>query len=322
MAKYRANLPQLSGKPFLSDGGIETSLIYLNGIDLPYFASFDLLRRPGGKEILRAYFSEYAATARAEGVGFILESATWRASPDWAAKLGYSEAGLDRANREAIELLVELRREFETAETPIVISGCVGPRGDGYIPGQTMTAEEAEAYHGRQIRVFAATEADMVTAITMNNVNEAIGIARAAKAAGMPVAIAFTVETDGKLPTGQALADAIAEVDRETGNTPAYFMVNCAHPAHFADVLASGEPWVRRVRGLRANASTCSHAELDKMTELDAGDPADLARRYAALAHALPHINVFGGCCGTDHRHIEAIWHACKDEVRRIGAAA
>ncbi len=310
MTKYRKQLPQLSDAIFLTDGGIETTLIFHEGFELPHFAAFDLLKDRPGYEALSKYFRTYAALARRYKVGFILESPTWRANPDWGAKLGYTEEALAEANRKSIELLQEIRTDFETSETPAVISGCLGPRGDGYNPGNLMSVEEAEKYHGAQIRVFRDTAADMVTAITMNYVEEAIGIARSAKSLEMPAAISFTVETDGKLPTGQALRDAIQEVDDATGSAPAYYMINCAHPTHFEGVLTEDAPWLNRIRGLRANASTKSHAELNDSTELDEGDPVELGRQHRALLTKLKRLNVLGGCCGTDHRHVEEICKA------------
>jgi S-methylmethionine-dependent homocysteine/selenocysteine methylase len=215
------------------------------------------------------------------------------------------------ANRQSIALLLEMRGLFESEQATMVISGCVGPRGDGYRAGEMMTADEAQAYHARQIGIFAESEADMVTAITMTYAEEAVGIARAARAEGLPVVISFTVETDGRLPSGQSLKDAVEAVDAATGKGPAYFMINCAHPDHFEEALAAGEGWVRRIKGLRANASRLSHAELDEAVELDAGDPEELGQQYRELRRRLGHITVLGGCCGTDHRHIEAICQAC-----------
>jgi len=295
---------------FLTDGGIETTLIFHAGLDLPFFAAFHLLKDEQGAAALRQYFASHAAIARQYGVGFILESATWRASSDWGNKLGYSRQALDEANRKAIALLHELRLELETDRVPMVISGCVGPRGDGYDPGVIMSPEEAEAYHAAQIGTFAATEADLVTAITMTNTNEAIGVTRAARTSGMPVVISFTVETDGKLPTGQPLPEAIQEVDAATGRAPAYYMINCAHPSHFEAVL-DGQAWMARLRGIRANASKRSHAELDAAPDLDDGDPVELGQQYSDLRMRFSQINVLGGCCGTDHRHIEHIGAAC-----------
>lgn len=307
MKKHRENLPQRAGRLFLTDGGIETTLIYQEGLDLPYFAAFRLLQDETGRETLRRYYRRHAAIALAHGTGFILESATWRASLDWADRIGMSAATLDEANRTAIDLLHGLRAELATEASPMVVSGCVGPRGDGYDAGTIMTVAEAHAYHGRQIDVFAHAGADMVTAITMTNVPEAIGVTLAAMNAGMPVAISFTVETDGRLPTGQRLQDAILAVDEATGVAPAYYMINCAHPTHFVDQLPAGEAWVARIQGVRANASRCSHAELDRATELDAGDPVEFGALYRDLRARHSHLNILGGCCGTDHRHIEQV---------------
>lgn len=301
------NLPQLDGHLFLTDGGIETTLIFHDGLDLPYFAAFDLLRRPDGREALLRYFRTYAELARTYGTGLVLESPTWRASADWAAKLGYDERELADANDAAIELLAQVRNEYIGRVPAIVVSGCVGPRGDGYVPGERMTADEAQAYHSAQIRTFRRAGADLVTAITMNYVDEAIGIARAAGEAGIPVAISFTVETDGHLPAGESLEEAIARVDADTGGLPAYYMINCAHPAHFAARLTPGAAWLERVGGLRVNASAKSHAELNDSTALDAGNPVELGALHVPLLHTLKRATVVGGCCGTDHRHVEEI---------------
>jgi len=311
MTEFRRSLPQLGGEFFLTDGGIETTLVFLEGLDLPDFAAFDLLKGNEGEAALRKYFRTYAGLARRFGTGLILERATWRARAGWGGRLGYSAREMADANRRAIGLLEDIRREFKGDDRHVVISGCVGPRGDGYNPGKTMSAAEAEDYHGIQIRTFEDTAADMVTAITMNYVEEAVGLTRAAARAGMPVAISFTVETDGRLPTGQTLRAAIQQVDTATSRYPAYYMINCAHPTHFEHVLTAEEPWTQRIRGLRANASRKSHAELNESAELDIGDPVELAMQYAELERRLPQLNVMGGCCGTDHRHVEQIAAAC-----------
>jgi S-methylmethionine-dependent homocysteine/selenocysteine methylase len=155
-----------------------------------------------------------------------------------------------------------------------------------------------------------------VTAITMTNAGEAIGVARATQAVGMPVAISFTVETDGRLPTGQGLTEAIAEVDEATRSAPAYYMINCAHPSHFDGTLQGTGAWLDRIRGLRANASRLSHAELNEAPDLDAGDAEELGREHGAIVRRRPRINVLGGCCGTDHRHIERICAAVQGSAR------
>jgi S-methylmethionine-dependent homocysteine/selenocysteine methylase len=309
MPRYRETLPQLGNELFLTDGGIETVLIYLEGLNLPSFAAFDLLKTEEGRNALRRYYNRYSEIALRHDRGFVFESATWRASLDWGDKLGYSRDALAAANRDAIALTCEAREAWSSSK-PVVLSGCIGPRGDGYDPGNVMTMKEAKDYHSFQTEIFAETEADMITAITMTNTPEAIGIARAAAAVQMPVAISFTVETDGRLPTGQPLGEAIMETDFESITPPAYYMINCAHPSHFEKVLEDGGVWLPRLKGVRANASKCSHAELDAATELDAGNPEELGEDYVELRKLVPWLSVFGGCCGTDHRHIEAIAEA------------
>jgi homocysteine S-methyltransferase len=310
--RYRHRLPQLEGRLFLTDGGLETTLIYHEGWELPIFQAFTLLESERGRAALRAYFDRYLSLAIEQGMGFVLESPTWRANPDWAAKVGLDREALAKLNRAAIDLMREVRDAHETERTPIVISGCIGPRGDGYDPGEIMSTEEAQAYHAWQVGVLQDAGADFVSAFTMNNINEALGVARAAKAAEVPCVISFTLETDGRLPTGDSLADAIEAVDAAGGQAPAYYMINCAHPTHFDHVLEDGAAWVNRLRGLRANSSRRSHAELDNATELDAGNPEELGSQYRNLLGRFPHLNVLGGCCGTDHRHVERISLACR----------
>ena len=303
----RERLPQLSGDPFITDGGMETVLIFDYGLELPDFASFVLLDEPAGVQALRSYYARFLDIARERGAGIVLDTPTWRANADWGERLGYSPEALADVNRRGVALLEELRRDAKGMQ--LVISGCIGPRGDGYQVGDAMTSEEAESYHQPQVETFAGTTADLVSALTLTYVDEAVGIVRAAEKAGIPSVVSFTLETDGRLPSGQALKDAVAEVDAETGAAAAYFMVNCAHPTHFEHVLADGG--LERVRGLRANASSKSHAELDEAEELDQGDPHELAEQYRSLRRAWPNLTVVGGCCGTDHRHVDeicAVW--------------
>ena len=307
MARYRQNLPQLSGDLFITDGGLETTLYFSEGYDLPEFAAFVLLDQPGGRQAIERYYRTYAEIARQHQTHFILESATWRASSDWGAKIGYSRDALADINHRAIDLLHKIRDAYADGTTKWVISGCMGSRGDGYDPQFMMSAQEAEDYHRVQIRSLHETEADMVTAFTLAYADEAIGLTRAARNQGMPVAIGFTVETDGRLPSGQRLGEAINQVDGATDNAPVYYMVNCAHPTHFEKVMKTKAPWVDRIQAIRANASAKSHAELEAMEELDDGNPEEFGRQYRTLVNRLNNLNVLGGCCGTDARHIEAI---------------
>ena len=305
---------------FITDAGLETDLIFNHGLDIPYFASITLMTTAEGRDSLRRYFRDFIDLAEKTGTGCLLETATWRASSDWAARLAMTEAELDRLNTAAVELLHRLREREANRATQVLISGCIGPRGDGYDPGLSMTAEAAESYHLRQARALATGKPDLLTAMTMNNVPEAIGIAKAGRAVGLPTVISFTLETDGRLPTGETLGDAIEAVDRATGGYPAHFMINCAHPSHFAREIEEGGAWTDRVRGIRANASRCSHAELDAMTDLGIGDPQELAQQYLMLRRIMPHLTVLGGCCGTDLRHVSQIAKTCAGHPAELAA--
>jgi homocysteine S-methyltransferase len=311
MARFRSRLPQLDGDVFLTDGGLETTLVFLEGVDLPCFAALPLVADEAGRAKIMSYFEPYLVMSRERGVGFILDTPTWRANADWGERLGYSPEQLTAINRAAVAMLVELRDAHSSDGTRIVINGAIGPRGDGYRVDSAMSAEEAQLYHDAQIAAFRDSEADMVSAITMTYVEEAIGIARAARARGLPAVISFTVETDGRLPSGETLEAAVTAVDAATGNAPAFYMINCAHPLHFEGAIAPGGPWLDRVRGIRANASTRSHAELDEAQDLDAGDPVQLGRHYRELRGRLNRFSVMGGCCGTDHWHIAANCEDC-----------
>jgi homocysteine S-methyltransferase len=300
-------LPTPGGPLFLADGGLETTLIFHAGLDLPHFAAFTLLDDERGRAALRDYFAPYLAIARERGTGFLVDTVTWRASPDWGERLGYTRDALADVNRRAVAFAAEIAAAAERDGVPAAVNGVVGPRGDGYVAGEQMDADTAESYHADQVRGFADAGADVVTGVTMTYADEAIGIARAAQAAGLPVAISFTVETDGRLPNGEELGAAIERVDAATDRAPGWFMINCAHPSHFAAVVEAGGPWRERIGGVRANASARSHAELDEAEDLDAGDPDDLAARHCALRDRLPALTVLGGCCGTDQRHIAAL---------------
>jgi homocysteine S-methyltransferase len=309
MARYRNALPQLAGDLFLTDAGLETDLIFNHGITIREFAAHTLLPDPVGRQAIIDYFRGFLALARAYNTGYILDSVTWKTHMHWASALGASERELQEANEEAIALIVQLREECASHTKPIVLNGLVGPQGDAYAPETAIAIHEAEQYHAKQIGWLADTDVDMITALTFTQSDEASGLVLAARRAGLPVVVSFTVETDGRLPTGQPLGEAIEAVDQATDSGAAYFMVNCAHPEHFAHALGD-TVWARRIRGIRCNASRKSHAELDASATLDAGDPVELGKQYVALRATLPWLNVFGGCCGSDLRHVTQIAHA------------
>lgn len=299
-----------SSRPMLTDGGLETVLIFHHGQELPEFAAFPLLRDEDGRKFLRGYNRQYLDIAADLNTDFLLSSATWRSSTDWGTKIGYSESELRAANELSIQELLPLRDEYRDRIETIEISGNIGPRGDGYVASALMTAAESQSYHATQIQIFADQGADSIAAITLNYVNEAVGVIRACQSAGLPSVISFTVETDGCLPTGESLREAIERTDVETDGVAESFMINCAHPTHFENSFAEGGDWIQRIHGIRANASRLSHAELDGCEQLDEGDPADLADRLRRMKETLPRLRIFGGCCGTDHRHIRAIGDA------------
>jgi S-methylmethionine-dependent homocysteine/selenocysteine methylase len=307
---HRDRHPFDDGSLWLTDAGAETAMIFHQGVDLPSFATFPLLESETGRAALREYIEPFLGLARERNAGFVLGTATWRANPDWGAELGYDEAALAAANRRAVEFAEELRAGTPAWDRPVLIEGVLGPRGDAYAPSSLMTAAEAERYHSTQLQTLGDTAADVACALTITYADEAIGMVRAAEAAGLPISVSFTVETDGRLPSGQTLRAAIEQVDGETDGAPLHYMINCAHPTHFAGALSDGGPWLERLRGLRANASTLSHAELDEAEDLDDGDPADLGRRHAELRGTLPNLTLLGGCCGTDIRHVTSICDA------------
>lgn len=299
-----SNLPQLQGRTFLSEAGFETDLIFNHGYELPHFAIFPLLEDELSRTLMTDYFQSVIDLARRENTGVVLETGTWRANQEWGEILGYSAEQLEAANHDSVLFMEDLRAA--NPDVPLVISGNLGPRGDGYVVGTAMTAGEADNYHRPQITALAAAGADLVSGFTITYAAEAIGIVKAANRANIPTVISFTVETDGRLPSGQQLAAAINEVDQATGHSAAYFMINCAHPTHILPILDQPGPW-GRLRGIRANASKMSHEELDNCTELDRGNEQEFAAGYAEIAAILPTLAVIGGCCGTDLAHLDLI---------------
>lgn len=316
MSKSRSRFPHLGDRLFITDGGLETALVHGDGVQLRSRAAFPLLDTAAGRERLKRYYARYAQLAREQGVGLVLESPTWRASADWGAALGYDAGALVRTNRAAVDLMLELRADHESASSPMPISGRIGPRGDGFQAARRMSVAQARDYHAPQVHTFAASQADLVSGFTLAYVEEAIGIVSAARACGIPTVISFTVETDGHLPSGDALAAAIDYTDAETDGYAAYYMVDCAHPAHFLPAFDRPGAWQRRVRGLRANASRRSHAELATCADLDDGDPTTFGLQHADLRWRLPWLCVLGGCCGADHRHLEAICRSLRHGLR------
>lgn len=306
----RRRLPQ-AGERCVSDAGLETELVFKDGLDLPAFSSAVLLETAAGRDRLRRYYAGFVALAERSGCGLVLETPTWRNNRDWAEGLGYDRQARSRINHAAVHLLQDLRHASWAGAGCFVISGNLGPRFDGYQGDRVMQPEDAAAYHREQIEDLAAAGADSIGAMTITTSAEACGIAAACRTVAIPAVISFTLETDGRLPSGELLGEAIARVDRYAPDAVAYFGINCAHPTHFIDRIRSREGWTRRLGAIRANASTKSHAELDASTSLDEGDREALAAHYRELQELLPQLRVMGGCCGTDIEHVSRICATC-----------
>ena len=292
---------------FLSDGGLETFLIFDKGYDLPCFSAAVLLDSEQGQADLAAYFERFIGIAKKTGRGFVMDAPTWRAGAAWAGPLGQSLKEVMDTNQRAVAFVSALRAQHETDDCPILINGLVGPAGDAYAPDAAIASQDALLIHAPQVHALGKAGVDMISAMTLTHTGEAIGIVQAAQEIDVTVVIAFTLETDGRLPSGQPMGEAIAEVDAATNTGPLYYMINCAHPDHFRDVIDTNAAWTLRIGGIRSNASRMSHAELDEAEVLDDGDPAELGRLSADLLTRLPNIRVLGGCCGTDHRHVGCI---------------
>jgi S-methylmethionine-dependent homocysteine/selenocysteine methylase len=284
----------------MTDGGIETVLVFHDGIDLPDFAAFPLLYDADGRAAMRRYYESFLELADERELPFVIDTPTWRANPDWGARLGYSPEQLATANADAVAFV----RKVAAGRPSVLVEGLLGPRGDGYVVTDRMTPDEASAYHSVQIAALRDAGVDRIAALTLTYPDEAIGVVRAATSVDLPVVVSFTVETDGRLPDGTRLDEAIAQVDAATDAAAQFYMVNCAHPTHIARGVQVGEA-MARIGGLRVNASRMSHAELDEAEELDEGDPVELGRDNANLRDLLPNIQLLGGCCGTDARHVK-----------------
>lgn len=308
-------LPQQAGKLMSTAGGFETWMQYVEGFKLRHFCGFELLNDARGLSCLKDYHRKAVEAAVANGFGMINEGLHYRASRDWGELIGFSREALAEINIRGIEFYREIAREYASPETPMLVSGAIGPRGDAYNVGRTPDAAEAEDYHSEQILTFRTAGADLVTAMTFSSVEETIGVARAAKSAELPVVISFFVARSGRLKGGETLEEAISRVDSATGNAPEYYMINCTHPTEFEPGLTPGG-WTARLGGFMPNAVAMETLSLCKLGHLEDGDPDELGAQMATLARRFPHIHVWGGCCGTDGRHIGQITRQV-GEVRR-----
>ncbi|MDJ0640581.1 MAG: homocysteine S-methyltransferase family protein [Paracoccaceae bacterium] len=294
-------LPHESDKRYMVYAGTGTDLIFNHHIELPGFASFPLLENPETRALLASQMEDLVRLSGDMGLGCILDAPTWMANADRAAPLGYDPVRLVDVNRDAVALMEDVRRA--SGRDDVLVSACIGPRFDPYADIPSMSAESARRYHSAQLAALKDTSVDLVTAYTFNRLSEAAGCISAARDIDMPIVMSLVVETDGCLADGTKLVDAVDAIDAETDGAALFFMVNCAHPLHFAEAL-DAHP---RLMGIVSNASSCSHAELDEAETLDEGDPEQLGRETAEIIRRNPSIRVFGGCCGTDMRHLASM---------------
>ncbi len=297
---------QKEGRFYLSEGGTETELMYKYGFELPHFAMFPLLNNPDAvlkmKEMLRSYLD----VAAKHKICALMGGLDYRASPDWGKLLGYSPDGLAEANLQSIEFLREIAKEYASEIPDILFQGLIGPRGDAYEKNESITENEAEDYHSVQLETLKKADVDLALAITFNNIPESIGVARAAAKIGVSLGISLTLDSSSKLNSGPSLAEAIIAIDEETNQSPEFYLINCSHPLEYEPAIEPGN-WISRVRGVRPNASKMEKIELCQIGHLEEGDPEELGKLCGDLARRYPHMDIWGGCCGTWNSHLDEI---------------
>lgn len=306
MADAKSFPSKQEGRFYLSEGGTETELMYKYGFELPEFAMFPLLNNPDAVSKMREMFRSYLEVVAVNGMCALMGGLDYRASPDWGERLGYSPEGLAEANHHALAFLREIADEYTTDIQEILIQGVIGPRGDAYERNETITENEAEDYHSVQLKTLKEADVDLALAMTFNNIRESIGVARAAAKVGVPLAISFIVNSESKLDTGQSLGEAIATIDAETNHAPEFYSVNCCHPIEYEPAIESYD-WINRVRGVRPNASKRDKIALCQLGHLEDGDPVELGQQCGDLARRYPHMDIWGGCCGTWDNHLNEI---------------
>ena len=307
-------LPRVDGTYYLTEGGIETEIMYKYGFELPHFAMFPLLDNPEALTAMKGIWQRSLRAAADNGFNAIMNGVDYRASPDWGALLGYTPDGLASMQMRAIDFLRDVARDFEQDIDTIIISGTIGPRGDAYSRNETITADVAEEYHSVQLATLKKAGVDMAWAMTFNNIPEAVGTIRAAENTGIPIAMGLSLDSSSRLNSGPSMAEAVPEIDAQTNSAAAFFGLNCSHPLEFEPALDGGE-WMKRLRSIRPNASPMDKIALCKIGHLEDGDPDELAQQMLDVARRMPHMDIFGGCCGTDERHLSKIAATVKSEL-------
>lgn len=297
---------QQDGRFYLSEGGTETEFMYKHGFELPHFAMFPLLDNPKASAKMKDMFRSYLDVAADHNFCALMGGLDYRASPDWGELLGYSPAGLADANLQSIEFLRDVASEYSSDIPETLIQGLIGPRGDAYARNESITESEAEDYHAVQLETLKKADVDLALAMTFNNIPESVGVARAAAKIGVPLGISLSLDSNSKLNSGPSLADAITTIDKETDQSPEFYLINCSHPLEYEPAIEPGD-WVKRIRGVRPNASKMEKIALCKIGHLEDGDPEELGVLCGDLAQRYPHMDIWGGCCGTWNNHLDQI---------------
>lgn len=306
MAETKAFPSRQEGRFYLSEGGTETELMYKYGFELPQFAMFPLLNNPDAVSKMREMFRSYLDVVANNGMCALMGGLDYRASPDWGELLGYSPAGLAEANHQSIAFLREIANEYASDIPEILIQGLIGPRGDAYARNAKITENEAEDYHSVQLETLKDTDVDLALAMTFNNIPESIGVARAAAKIGVPLGISLSLDSTSRLNSGPGLAEAITVIDAEVNQSPEFYSINCSHPVEYEPAIVPGD-WIDRVRGVRPNASKMEKIALCQIGHLEQGDPVELGELCGDLARRYPHMDIWGGCCGTWNTHLDEI---------------
>lgn len=299
--------PRLENKFYLTAGGTETEILYKWGYELPEFAMFTLLDDEEANECVRNMYRRYFEVAAKNNTGLVIEGHDYRASPDWAGKLGISLENLAEIQHRIINFLTDLKTEFDGKVSDVVITGGIGPRGDAYGTGGNISEAEAEDYHSVQLSTLKDTDADMAVALTFNNIPEAVGIVRAATKIGIPIGISLTLNTESRLSSGPSLREAIEAIDENTDEGAAWYGTNCSHPLEFEPAISEEGAWRQRLRLIRPNAAKMEKISLCKLGHLEDGDPIELGAQMGDVASRFPSVDIIGGCCGTDERHLNEI---------------
>jgi S-methylmethionine-dependent homocysteine/selenocysteine methylase len=302
-----SNFPkQRPNKLFLTEAGIETELMYKWGFEIPHFAMFALLENDQIVSTLRGMYRSYLDVAAKHEMSFLMGGFDYRASPDWAELLGYGPEALKEANLRCLDFHRQMGAEYASDVPEAVTMGCVGPRGDAYQLNRTISEAEAEDYHSVQLTTLRDAKVPLVYAATFNNIPEAVGVVRAARRLGLPIALSFSLDSNSKLKSGPSVKEAIEAVDEATDRAPEFYAINCSHPVEFEPALEPGS-WIERLRNLRPNASKMEKIALCKLGHLEEGDPIELGQLMGQLAKRYPHMDIWGGCCGTGEVHLEEI---------------